>query len=114
MDLHKALNALAAEAAQERLDGAAIAHIEDGDRPLIAAFMPGLNRTSPLKFNQPGLQSTAMRSGDRLIIQNDLGTTEPHVIVFHVEGLRVELTHTDVHPERAQFFREMLKQYAVS
>ena len=114
MDLHKALNALEAEHNHERLDGAVVGNIEDADRPLITAFMTGLNRTSPLKFNHPGLETTATRSGNRLIIQNDLGTTDAHVIVVHVEGLRVTFTHTDVHPERARFLREMLKRYAVS
>jgi len=114
MDLHKALNAIEADLAEERLDGAAVYRIEDSDRPLVAAFMAGLNRTAALKFNHPGLGTTVTRAGDRLIIQNDLGTTDAHVIVIHVEGASVQLTHTDVHPERIHFLREMLKPYAVS
>jgi len=114
MDLHKALNALQAELAEERLDGATVYQIQDSDRPLIKAFMAGLNRTAPLKFNHPGLGTLARRSGDKLIIQNDLGTTDAHVIVIHVEGLRVQLIHTDIHPERIQFLREMLSRYAMS
>jgi hypothetical protein len=86
MDLHKLLNALQAELAEERLDGAAIRRVDDSDRPLIAAFMAGLNRTAPLKFNHPGLDTTVTRVGNRLIIQNDLGTTDAHVLVIHVEG----------------------------
>jgi len=114
MDLHKLLNTMQAELAEEHLDGAAVYHIENSDRPLIAAFMAGLNRTAPLKFNHPGLATTATRIGDRLVIQNDLGTTDAHVIVIHVAGLRVEITHTDVHPERVEFFREMLQRYQVT
>ena len=114
MDLHKALNALQAELAEERLDGATVYQIQDSDRPLIKAFMAGLNRTAPLKFNHPGLGTLAWRSGDKLIIQNDLGTTDAHVIVIHVEGLRVQLIHTDIHPERIQFLRDMLTGYAMS
>jgi uncharacterized protein Yka (UPF0111/DUF47 family) len=114
MDLHKALNAMQVELTEERLDGAAVYHIDNSDRPVIAAFMAGLNRTAPLKFNHPGLGTTATRAGNRLIIQNDLGTTDAHVIVIHVEGLRTQMTHTDIHPERIQFLREMLKQYPVS
>ena len=114
MDLHKALNAMQAEIAEERLDGAAVYHIEDSDRPWIAAFMAGLNRTAPLKFNHPGLGTTATRAGNRLVIQNDLGTTDAHVIVIHIEARNVQVTYTDIHPERVQFLQDMLKPYAVS
>jgi hypothetical protein len=114
MDLHKALNAMQAELAEERLDGAAVYGIADSDRPLIAAFMAGLNRTAPLKFSHPGLSTTATRAGNRLVIQNDIGTTDAHVIVIHVEGMVVEITYADVHPERLQFLRTMLQSCAVS
>jgi uncharacterized protein Yka (UPF0111/DUF47 family) len=114
MDLHQALNGMQAELAEEHLDGAAVYHIEDNDRPLISAFMAGLNRTAPLKFNHPGLGAIATRVKDQLVIQNDLGTTDAHVMVIHVEGLHVLITHTDIHPERMQFLREMLKRYEVS
>jgi uncharacterized protein Yka (UPF0111/DUF47 family) len=114
MDLHKGLNTMQAELAEEHLDGAAVYQIDDTDRPLIAAFMAGLNRTAPLKFTHPGLGTTATHAGDRLIIQNDLGTTDAHVIVIHVEGRSVQLTYTDIHPERIDFLRQMLKPYAVS
>ncbi len=113
MDLHKALNAIQAEMAEERLDGAAVYAIEDRDRPLIAAFMAGVNRTAPLKFGHPGLGTTATRAQNKLVIQNDIGSTDAHVIVIHVDGLTVELTYSDVHPERIQFLREMLQSYAV-
>jgi uncharacterized protein Yka (UPF0111/DUF47 family) len=114
MDVHKRLNAMQAELAQQRLDGAAVYDIDEADGPLIAAFMAGLNRTAPLKFDHPGLDATATRAGDTLIIQNDLGTTDAHVVVIHVKGTTVQVTYTDIHPERARFFRDMLKRYAVS
>lgn len=114
LDLHKALNAMQADLAEEHLDGAAVYHIDDSDRPIIAAFTAGINRTAPLKFNHPGLGTTATRVGSQLVIQNDLGTTDAHVMVVHVEGMSVQLIHTDIHPERIQFLREMLKPYAVS
>jgi uncharacterized protein Yka (UPF0111/DUF47 family) len=78
------------------------------DRPLVAAFMAGLRRTAPLKFNHPGLATTATRAGDRLVIQNDIGTTDAHVLVIHVVGCIVSVTCTDVHPERLAFFQQML------
>lgn len=114
MDLHKELNAIEAGLAEERLDGAAVYGIEDSDRPLIAAFMAGLNRTAPLKFNHPGLATTATRSGKALVIQNDVGTTDAHVIVIHVEGMAVSITYSDVHLERLHFLRDMLQAYSVS
>jgi uncharacterized protein Yka (UPF0111/DUF47 family) len=114
MDLHKALNAMQAQLTEERLDGAVVFHVENSDRPLITAFMAGLNRTAPLKFNHPGLGTTVTRAGNKLIIQNDLGTTDAHVIVIHNEGLTVQFTHTDIHPQRIQFLRESLKRYAIS
>ena len=113
MDLHKVLNRMQSELAEESLDGASVYHIEDADRPLIAAFMEGLNRTAPLKFKHPGLATTATRVGDKLVIQNDIGTTDAHVIVIHVEGMRVRITYADIHVERIRFFQDMLKPHAV-
>jgi uncharacterized protein Yka (UPF0111/DUF47 family) len=76
--------------------------------------MAGLQRTAPLKFDHPGLGTTATRAGKSLVIQNDIGTTGAHVIVIHVEGLTARVTYTDVHSERADFFRNMLQRYAVT
>jgi hypothetical protein len=114
MDLHKALNTLAAEYAEEKLAGASVSRLGAGDRPLVEAFMAGVNRTAPLKFDHPGLSCTATRSAGRLVIQNDLGTTDAHVIVVHVESLAATLTYTDVHRERARFLQEMLSCFAVT
>lgn len=119
MELHKALNALQAELAQETIDGAAVYEVTEPDRALIRAFMAGLNRTAPLKFDHPGLGATATRIGSRLVIQNDLGTTDAHVLVIHVEdlkdiGMRVSLTYSDVHLERLAFFRSLFEQQPMS
>ena len=114
MDLHKQLNALQAGLAEEHIDGAAAYHLGEGDADLVRAFMMGLNRTAPLKFSHPGLGTTATRSGPRLIIQNDIGTTDAHVIVIHVEANRVSLTYSDVHVERLQFFRALFDRFAVA
>ncbi|MBV8189001.1 MAG: hypothetical protein JO339_17300 [Alphaproteobacteria bacterium] len=107
MDAHKAINALAAESALEEIDGARVHHIDDADRPRIKAFMSGLHRTAPLAFGHPGLGTTAARSGTRLTIQNDIGETDAHVIVIHVEPASVTITYTDVHRRRARFFMSL-------
>jgi uncharacterized protein Yka (UPF0111/DUF47 family) len=109
MDLHKRLNALQAGMARETVDGAAAYDLEQADRPMVAAFMAGVNRTARLKFNHPGLATTATRAGGRLVIQNDIGTTDAHVIVVHVQDRLVSVTYTDVHAERLAFFQSMLK-----
>ena len=98
--------------AEEHIDGAAAYGLTDADRPRVAAFMAGLNRTAGLKFDHPGLGTTATRSGDRLVIQNDIGTTDAHVIVVHVEERTVTVTYTDIHPERLRFFQDLLARYA--
>src|SRR5262249_29962508 len=51
MDLHKALNAQQAALAEETIDGAAAYGLAAEHRPLVAAFMAGLNRTAKLKFD---------------------------------------------------------------
>jgi uncharacterized protein Yka (UPF0111/DUF47 family) len=114
MDVHKALNQLQAALARETLDGAAAYGLAEADRPRVRAFMAGLNRTAPLKFDHPGLATTATRAGERLVIQNDIGTTDAHIIVLHVEGVAAQLTYTDVHPERLRFLQAMLAPFPVS
>lgn len=113
MDLHKRLNAMQAALAEETIEGAAAYNLAQGDRAWVSAFMSGLNRTARLKFAHPGLATTATRAGGRLVIQNDIGTTDAHVIVIHVTGLSVSVTYTDIHPERLAFFQDMLKAHAV-
>jgi uncharacterized protein Yka (UPF0111/DUF47 family) len=114
MDLHKRLNAMQAALAEETLDGAATYSLAATDRPMVAAFMAGVNRTAKLKFAHPGLATTATRVAGRLVIQNDIGTTDAHVIVIHVQELTVSVTYTDVHPERLTFFQDMLKPRGVT
>jgi uncharacterized protein Yka (UPF0111/DUF47 family) len=113
MDMHKQLNAMQGALATETLDGAATYNLNQDDRPLVVAFMAGLNHTSGLKFNHPGLATTATRAGEKLLIQNDIGTTDAHVIVIHVQGQTISVTYTDVHEERLAFFQNMLKPHNV-
>jgi uncharacterized protein Yka (UPF0111/DUF47 family) len=113
MDMHRALNALQASLASETIDGCHAYGIRDADRALIAAFMAGINRTAPLKFDHPGLSATATRVGDKLVLQNDIGTTDAHVLVLHVTGRTVTVTYTDVHLPRLLFFQSLFEPYDV-
>jgi len=113
MDLHKALNAAQTAIASEEVDGASAYAIDVADRTLITAFMRGVHRTAPLKFDHPGLGTTATRNGRRLIVQNDIGTTDAHVLVLHVEGLQATLTYTDVHLPRLLFFQNLFEGHGV-
>jgi uncharacterized protein Yka (UPF0111/DUF47 family) len=108
MDLHRAINRLSTKTAVEILAGASVHGLEVSDRPKVEAFMRGLNRTRHLAFGHPGLGTSATRSGDALIIQNDIGATDAHVIVIRVQGLSVTITYTDVHRARARFFTKLI------
>lgn len=109
MDLHKAINAMAIAVATQDVDGAHTWQIEERDLPLIQAFMRGLARTATLKFNHPGLDTAVTRNGKRLLIQNDIGTNDAHVLVIEVEKRTVHLTYSDLHVARFGFFRQMLE-----
>jgi hypothetical protein len=114
MDLHKALNHLAADTALETLDGARVHHLDDRDRARVKACMRGLNRTAPLAFGHPGLGTTAVSANGRLTIQNDIGTTDAHVLVVHVEDKAVTVTPTDIHRPRTKFFISLFKGQGVA
>lgn len=109
MDLHKQINALSGEMATEDVDGAHTWQVQDDDRPLIRAFMRGLHRTADLKFSHPGLDTAVTRDGPRLLIQNDIGTNDVHVLVIEVQDSTISLTYSDLHPGRFGFFRQMLE-----
>jgi uncharacterized protein Yka (UPF0111/DUF47 family) len=110
MDLHKALNGMAAEMSSENIDGAHVWQLEDTDRPRVGAFMRGINRTRALKFDHPGLDTAATRDGDRLLLQNDIGTNDAHVLVIQVEHLCINLTYSDLHRQRFMFFQTLLAE----
>ncbi len=113
MDLHKVLNRLAAGSAEEMVAGAHAYGLRAHDRAAVEAFMRGVASTSHLKFDHPGLATTAVRCGPRLTIQNDIGVTDAHVIVIGVQDNAVTVTHTDVHCARARFFTDMLSGFPV-
>ncbi|HEY9228283.1 MAG TPA: hypothetical protein VIP11_16625, partial [Gemmatimonadaceae bacterium] len=113
MDLHKSLNRLAADYAEETVAGARVFGLQPDDRTAVEAFMRGLAATAELKFNHPGLGTTATRSGARPTIQNDIGETDAHVVLIAVEGNVVTITHTDVHRSRARFLSDLLRSFSV-
>jgi hypothetical protein len=114
LDLHRELDRLHAELAEERIGGASVFALSDGDRALVAAFTAGVASTTALKLEHPGLGTTALRWGDTLILQNDLGTSDTHVLVMRVAGLEVTIIHTDPHLKRARFFQELLAREGVT
>jgi len=114
MDLHKALNQLAATHAEEIFAGAHVFGLTAEDRIDVAAFMKGLDATRKLKFDHPGLGTNAMRGEGRLVIQNDIGETEAHVVVITVEPAEISITYTDVHLDRARFFSNLFDSFAVN
>lgn len=111
MDLHKALNRLAAGCAEEILAGAHVFGLHAEDRAPVESFMQGLNETRALKFDHPGLETMATRSGGRFLIQNDIGTTDAHVVVIAVKKNSVTVTYTDVHRARAKFFIDLFDNF---
>jgi uncharacterized protein Yka (UPF0111/DUF47 family) len=111
MDLHKALNRLAADYAEDVVAGAHVFGLQPADRAVVESFMRGLNETRALKFDHPGLDTMATRSNGRLLIQNDIGTTDAHVMVIAVEENVVTVTYTDVHLPRAKFFIALLDKF---
>jgi hypothetical protein len=114
MDVHKALNRMQEELAVDNLQGAKVYLVTEKDRELISSFMSGLNRTFPLKFEHPGLGTTATRIAGKLVIQNDIGETEAHVLVVNVRGLESSVTYTDIHLQRLLFFQTLFEETGIS
>ena len=111
MDLHKQINRLSGEFASEVIDGANVWDLRSEDRTRVAAFMRGLNRTTVLKFDHPGLDTAATRDGERLLLQNDIGTNDAHVLVLQISGGRITLTYSDLHRRRLRFFESLLEPF---
>jgi uncharacterized protein Yka (UPF0111/DUF47 family) len=111
MDLHKQINHLAGELASEVIDGANVWELLPEDRPRVVAFMRGLQRTAPLKFDHPGLETAATRDGDKLLLQNDIGTNDAHVLVLQVTAQAISLTYSDLHRVRLEFFQSLLTPF---
>ena len=114
MDLHRQLNQLQASIYKDSIDGAhAYGISKPEDRAVVKAFMEGVNRTSPLKFDHPGLGTTATMSDGSISIQNDIGQTDAHVLVINVNDLSATVTCTDVHMERLEFFKSLFEHFGI-
>ena len=113
MDLHWELNRLSKAVSPESIDGATAYGLSAADRTIVQAFMQGVNQTRKLKFDRAGLGTSATRDGDRLSIQNDLGTNDRHVFVVHVRELTATVVYTDIHRARLRFFHDMLLAYDI-
>jgi uncharacterized protein Yka (UPF0111/DUF47 family) len=113
MDLHKSINLLQTQIANEDIDGALGYLLVDSDREMVRAFMTGLNRTAPLKFGHPGLGTIATRAGDKLVLQNDIGLTDAHVLVVTVKDQTITITYTDIHLPRLHFFQSLFPPFSV-
>jgi uncharacterized protein Yka (UPF0111/DUF47 family) len=114
MDAHRAINELQAETADDTLAGARVHSLSPRGRKLVQAFMAGLNRTAPLKFDHPGLGTTATEHCGQVLIQNDIGTTDAHVLVIRAQDHVTTLTYTDIHRQRLKFFQRLLGSFAVT
>ena len=108
IDLHKQINHLSCELASEVIDGANVWELQPEDRARVVAFMRGLNRTAGLKFDHPGLETAATRDGERLLLQNDIGTNDAHVLVLQITAHAITLTYSDLHRIRLEFFQSLL------
>jgi hypothetical protein len=113
IDAHRELNALQARIATDSIEGARVHDLARGDNELVAAFMRGVHSTERLKFDHPRLGTLATRTGPALVLQNDLGTTDAHVVVIRVTGRVVTITYTDVHLTRLLFFQSLLSPWPV-
>jgi uncharacterized protein Yka (UPF0111/DUF47 family) len=111
MDLHKLINRLAGTLSDEQVAGAHVWQLPPADHPRVEAFMRGLNRTAPLKFDHPGLDTAATRDGKRLLLQNDIGTNDAHVLVLQVEGRTITLNYSDLHRPRFEFLQTLLAPF---
>ncbi len=111
MDMHKSLNNLQKLISTENIAGAMTYNLQEQDKGHVLAFMSGVNRTAPLKFDHPGLGTTATRTNGRLVLQNDIGLTDAHVLVIHVEQAQINITYTDIHMPRLQFFQGLFDSW---
>ena len=99
---------------EETIDGARVFGVTEADRPLVRAFMKGVNDDGAAQSSITlGLDTLVTPDDSGLAIQTDLGSTESQFVVVTVTGLSVMVTYTDVHPRRVRFLQDMLRTYGV-
>jgi uncharacterized protein Yka (UPF0111/DUF47 family) len=115
MDAHKALNGLIADLGgrREKIGSVETLGLTAEDKSLVEGFNRGLDSTASLKGGHPGLGTTAVRIGSKLLLQNDIGETDAHVILLEIEEGKLDLTYTDVHDKRVEFLTELLKDLEI-
>ncbi|WP_248354670.1 DUF47 family protein [Anaeromyxobacter oryzae] len=111
MDLHRRLHEIQVALASTSVDGASAYGLSEDATELVRAFMHGVHRTAALKLDHPGLGTTATQVGARVVVENDLGTTDAHLLLVRVEGLEARVVATDVHLERLGFLRSLLAPF---
>ena len=112
MDLHKALNRLAAAMPKKYLPARMFMACSAGSacrRSIHARHRR--HQETQVRPSRPRHDGSA-RSG-RLTIQNDIGETDAHVFVIAVETGTVTVTYTDVHLRARQVLRRPVAQFPV-
>jgi uncharacterized protein Yka (UPF0111/DUF47 family) len=112
-DLQAALDGLERTLVRQEVAGAHAYGLSEGDRALLLAFMEGLNRTAPLKFDTPGLAVLAARADGALLVQVELVPEEPHMLGLVLEGGAATLRYLDPHLQRVRFFQGLLAAHRV-
>jgi uncharacterized protein Yka (UPF0111/DUF47 family) len=108
LDLQCELDHLSKAVSPETIDGATGYGLAATDRAMVRAFMRGVNQTKALKFDRPGLRTSAARDGDRLSIHSALGTDNAQRFIVHVHGLAATVVYSDRHRARTRFLHDML------
>ena len=87
--------------------------VEPEDIYLIRSFMIGLNRTESLRFEHPGLGTTAIRAGASLLILNEIGMTDYNFLILTITGVTISIQYFDPHISRISFFKNLMHPYPV-
>jgi uncharacterized protein Yka (UPF0111/DUF47 family) len=112
-DLARELGRLQESLSRESIEGAQVYGIGADDRILVRAFMAGINETAGLKFDHPGLGTTATRTGAVLLLHNEIAGSDAHLLRIGVEGLGCTITHADPHVQRARFFQALIAGFGL-
>jgi hypothetical protein len=112
--LRRLVDEFQASLARDGIDGAVVYGIAEDDRFLVQAFMRGVNRTSSLRFDHPGLGTIATRSDGALIIQSDIGSSDGHLLLTRISGLACAVTYVAPHLQTVRFFQALFTGFDVA